>query len=54
MLTVRGINVFPSSLESVVRSFPRGQEFRVIVDNINAMDELLIVVEVAGENPQMS
>jgi phenylacetate-CoA ligase len=52
MLTVRGVNIFPSSLESIVRSFPRVQEFRVIVDDdINAMDELLIVVDVAGENP---
>jgi phenylacetate-CoA ligase len=52
MLTVRGVNIFPSSLESIVRSFPRVQEFRVIVDDINAMDELLIVVEVAGEHPE--
>ncbi len=52
MLTVRGVNIFPSSLESIVRSFPRVQEFRVIVaDNVNAMDELLIVVDVAGDNP---
>ncbi len=52
MLIVRGVNIFPSSLESIVRSFPAVQEFRVIVDEISAMDELLIVVEVAGENPQ--
>jgi len=52
MLIVRGVNIFPSSLESMVRSFPHVQEFRVIVDDINAMDELLIVVEVAGDNPE--
>jgi phenylacetate-CoA ligase len=52
MLIVRGVNIFPSSLESIVRSFPRVREFRVIVDDINAMDELLIVVEVAGDNPE--
>jgi phenylacetate-CoA ligase len=52
MLIVRGVNIFPSSLESIVRSFPRVQEFRVIVDNIDAMDELLILVEVAGNNPE--
>ncbi len=52
MLIVKGVNIFPSSLESIVRSFPRVQEFRVIVDRINAMDELLIVVEVAGEEPE--
>jgi phenylacetate-CoA ligase len=52
MLIVRGVNIFPSSLESIVRSFPRVQEFRVIVDDIDAMDELLIVVEVSGDNPE--
>jgi phenylacetate-CoA ligase len=52
MLIVRGVNIFPSSLESIVRSFQRVQEFRVVVDNVSAMDELLIVVEVAGENAE--
>jgi len=52
MLIVRGVNLFPSSLESIVRSFPRVQEFRVMVDDITAMDELLIIVEVAGDNPE--
>lgn len=51
MLIIRGVNIFPSSLESIVRSFPRVQEFRVIVDERNAMDELTIVVEVDGDNP---
>lgn len=52
MLIVRGVNIFPSSLESIVRSFPNVQEFRVVVETVNAMDELLIVVEAAGENPE--
>ena len=52
MLIVKGVNIFPSSLESIVRSFPSVQEFRVIVDKIDAMDELSIVVEVAGDNPE--
>jgi phenylacetate-CoA ligase len=52
MLIVRGVNIFPSSLESIVRTFPRVQEFRVIVEDINAMDELLLVIEVAGDNPE--
>ena len=49
---MRGGNIFPSSLESIVRSIPCVQEFRVIIDSINAMDELLIVVEVAGGDPE--
>jgi phenylacetate-CoA ligase len=52
MLIVKGVNIFPSSLESIVLSFTRVQEFRLIVDNIGAMDELRIVVEVAGDNPE--
>jgi len=52
MLIVRGVNIFPSSLESIVRLFPRVQEFRVIVDQLDGMDELVIVVEVDGGNPQ--
>jgi phenylacetate-CoA ligase len=52
MLIVKGVNIFPSSVESIVRSFPSVQEFRVIVDEIHEMDELTIVVEVAGGNPE--
>jgi len=52
MLIVRGVNIFPSSLESIVRSFQRVQEFRIIVNEIDAMDELRIVVEVSGDNPE--
>jgi phenylacetate-CoA ligase len=52
MLIVRGVNIFPTSLESIVRSFQRVQEFRVVVDNVDAMDELLILVEVAGDNAE--
>ena len=51
MLIIRGVNVFPSALESIARSFPHVQEFRVIVDEINAMDEITLVVEVEGDNP---
>jgi phenylacetate-CoA ligase len=52
MLIVRGVNIFPSSLESIVRSFPSVQEFRVIVNDLSAMDQLVIVVEVAGDDPE--
>lgn len=52
MLIVKGVNIFPSSLESMVRSFPRVQDFRVIVNDSSAMDQLVIVVEVAGDNPE--
>ncbi len=52
MLIVRGVNIFPSAIEAIVRSFPEVQEFSVIVDRIEEMDQIQILVEVAGENPQ--
>jgi phenylacetate-CoA ligase len=52
MLIVRGVNIFPSSLESIARSFLRVEEFRVVVDSIDAIDQLVLVVEVAGDNPE--
>jgi phenylacetate-CoA ligase len=52
MLIVRGVNIFPSSLESIVRSFPRVEEFRVVVNDVGAMDQLVLMVEVTGSNPE--
>jgi len=47
MLIVRGVNIFPSSIESIVRSFPCVQEFSLVVDRIENMDELEILVEIS-------
>lgn len=47
MLIIRGVNIFPSSIEAIVRSFPSVQEFSVIVDRIENMDELEILVEIS-------
>lgn len=52
MLIVRGVNIFPSSIEAIVRSFPEVLEFSVIVDRIEEMDEIQVLVEVAGDNRQ--
>ena len=45
MITVRGVNVFPSALESVVGRFPEVAEFRIEVFRERGMDELRLVVE---------
>lgn len=45
MLIIRGVNVFPSSVESVLRSFPEVVEFRITARKRGAMDELAIEVE---------
>ncbi|HEX7593597.1 MAG TPA: phenylacetate--CoA ligase family protein, partial [Anaerolineae bacterium] len=52
MLIVRGINIFPSAIEAIVRDYPPVQEFAVILDRVEEMDELEIQVEVAGANSQ--
>ena len=47
MLTIRGNNVFPSSIEAVIRSVPGVAEFRVVTRREGAMDQLRVDVEPA-------
>jgi phenylacetate-CoA ligase len=52
MLIVRGVNIFPSAIETILRSFPQVQEFAIEVYTAAEMDQLDIKVEVVDENPQ--
>ncbi len=52
MLIVRGVNIFPSAIETIVRSYPQVQEFAIEVYTAEEMDQLDIKVEVVDENPQ--
>lgn len=45
MLVVRGVNVFPSSIEHILRGFPEVVEFRVTAIKSGAMDTLAVEVE---------
>lgn len=45
MTIVRGVNVFPSAIENVMREFPEIEEFRVEVLARNAMSELKLILE---------
>ena len=45
MVTVRGNNVFPSSIEAVLREIDDVAEFRIDVKTVRAMHELCITVE---------
>lgn len=45
MVTVRGNNVFPSSVEAVLREIDDVAEFRIDVKTVRAMHELCITVE---------
>ncbi|MCL5291442.1 MAG: phenylacetate--CoA ligase [Actinobacteria bacterium] len=50
MLIIRGVNVFPSQIESVLMEI-EGVEphFQIIVDRVGAMDQLKVLVEVTEE-----
>lgn len=48
MVTIRGVNVFPSAIENLVRQHQEVDEFRVTVGKRGEMDELTIEVELAG------
>ena len=45
MIVVRGVNIFPSSIDTIVRSFPAVTEYRLTVSKRGAMDELLLDFE---------
>lgn len=52
MLIVRGLNVYPSNIENVLRNIPGiGLEFRIVLTKRNAMDELTVVVEREDKAP---
>jgi phenylacetate-CoA ligase len=48
MITVRGINVFPSSIENILRRFPEIVEFQGEVVVEREMAELLLRLETDG------
>ena len=45
MMIIRGVNVFPSSIEQILHSFPEVVEYRMTAHRRTAMDELVIEVE---------
>jgi phenylacetate-CoA ligase len=49
MLIVRGVNVFPSVIEDVVRQFECVDEFRIEVRRRSEMLDVRVVVEIDGE-----
>jgi phenylacetate-CoA ligase len=45
MVTIRGNNVFPSSIEAILREFEGVAEYRIIVEKVRAMHNLRLEVE---------
>lgn len=46
MVVVRGVNIFPSSIEAVVRHVAGNTEYRVIQSQVDAMTQLRVEIEV--------
>jgi phenylacetate-CoA ligase len=49
MVTVRGVNVFPSAIEAIVRRFDEVGEYRVELARVREMDELRCIVEAPAD-----
>ena len=49
MVVVRGVNVFPSSIEAVVRRFPEIAEYRVTIRRRGQLDDLTLEAECSAE-----
>lgn len=52
MLTIRGMNIFPASIDAVLRSIDSVLEYRVTVERPLAMDQLRIELEDRSEQPE--
>ena len=51
MAVIRGVNVYPTAVEAVVRQFPEVAEFMVEQRSVDAMEELMVLVELKGHKP---
>ncbi len=51
MFTVRGVNIFPSAVENIVRQYQEVVEFEAEVYHVEAMDELELKIEVVYADP---
>jgi phenylacetate-CoA ligase len=49
MLIVRGVNVFPSAIEGILRRFPVVDEFQIEVFRAGHLDEVRVLVEIDEE-----
>jgi phenylacetate-CoA ligase len=50
MVTIRGVNIYPTAIENVVRQFGSVGEFQVTVTKQQEMQELEVHIEVLSAN----
>jgi phenylacetate-CoA ligase len=48
MLCVRGVNIFPSAIEAIVRRFAAVSEFRIEVSGDRGLQRVRVLIEVDG------
>ena len=53
MLVIRGVNIFPSSIESIVREIDADAEYRIIASTVESMDQLAIETELEPANAEL-
>lgn len=51
MVVIRGVNIYPSAVEKIIRGFPEVVEFQVVETTRQSMAELEITLEVSPEAP---
>ncbi len=53
MVTIRGVNVYPTAIENLIRQFSAVDEFQVTVKTLQEMQHLEVQIEViSGHNPE--
>lgn len=48
MVVIRGVNIFPQSIEAIIREFENIEEFRIVYYTQNEMDQVKVQVEGEG------
>lgn len=52
MLIIRGVNIFPSAIDQIMRSFPEVVEYRATAHRVHEMDQLAIEIEDRLDQPK--
>lgn len=52
MVIIRGVNIFPSSVEQILRTFPEIAEFRIVASKASALDQLSVEIEDRMNSPE--
>jgi phenylacetate-CoA ligase len=52
MMVIRGVNIFPTAIEQILRGFPEVVEYRLTARKVGELDALTIEVEDRMQNPQ--